>query len=360
MTESRASPGSLADAKPPMRAALVTTLRGAAPVLESFIRYHLALGFVHLYLFFDDPGDPGIGVARRYDPAAVTIIGRGLELDAQWAECVQFGYFAPHLESEVMSRQCLNVEVAVQWALAAGVDWLLHIDADELFHCPGQDAGVHFARLAAQGIDRAIYPNLEALNEAEEIGDFFREVTLFRNNRNTLRGGCFDAAQSALAAPFVQFPPTFFLFYSNGKSAARLRPGLVPDGVHRFRAGSYPPAGQVVPAAAGAHPERVIGDCRILHYACCGYANFSDKYRILGSFTDLWFGRVDIRQSIGEFHLRARDVVATGDEGLARAFYRGYAMLDDQDAIGELIASGLLLRIDGPAAWLKDRTHALP
>lgn len=343
-----------------MRAALVTTLRGAAPVLDSFIRYHLALGFTHLYLFFDDPDDPGITVARRFDPAALTISARGPELEAQWAQCVQFDYFAPHLESEVMSRQCLNVEVAVQWALAAGHDWLLHIDADELFYCPGQDAGLHFARLAAQGIDRAVYPNLEALSETTEVGDFFRAVTLFKNNRNTLPGGRFNSAQSALAARFALFPPTFFLFYSNGKSAARVRPGLVPDGVHRFRAGSYSRAGQPAQAAAGSQPERVMGDGRILHYACCGYANFRDKYRILGSFTDRWFGRIDIRQGIGEFHLRARDVVATGDESLSRQFYREHAMLDDQAAIGELIDAALLLRIDAPAEWLNGRTPALP
>lgn len=341
----------------PARAALVTTLRGAAPVLDSFIRYHLGLGFAHLYLFFDDPGDPGIALARRHDRGRVTIAVCGSDLDAAWRECVQFAYFAPHLAGEVMSRQCLNVEVAVQWALAAGHDWLLHIDADELFHCPGQDAGAHFARLEGQGLDRAVYPNLEAISETLEVADYFREVTLFKTNRNTLPGGRFNAAQATLAARHPQFPPHFFLFYSNGKSAARLRPGLVPDGVHRFRAGSYPRPGQAV--APGAGREGVIGDCRILHYACCGYANFRDKYRILGSFSDRWFGRVDIRGSIGDFHLRARDVIAGGDEALARQFYRERAMIDDPDAIAELIAAGLLVRIAGLAQWLNPGAQGL-
>lgn len=346
-------------ASPRARAALVTTLRGAAPVLESFIRYHRAIGFAHIYLFFDDPDDPGLAIARRHADAGVTILARGPGLDAAWRQCVQFAYFAPHLESEVMSRQCLNVEVAVQLALAAGHDWLLHIDADELFHCPGQDAGGHFARLAAQGLDRAVYPNLEALPEAEKVGDFFREVTLFKTNRNTLPGGRFSPGQAALAARHRQFPPPFFLFYSNGKSAARVRPGLVPDGVHRFRPGSYLRPGQA-PAPAGPGREGIVGDCRILHYACCGYANFRDKYRILGAFSDRWFGRVDIRGSIGDFHLRARDVVASGDDKLARAFYREHAMLGDQDAVRELIAAGILQRIDGPARWLNAATDKLP
>jgi Glycosyl transferase family 2 len=345
---------------PPARVAMVTTLRGAAPVLDSFIRYHLALGFAHLYLFFDDPDDPGVAVARHFAGGSVTITCRGPELEREWRQCVQFGTFAPHVASEVMSRQCLNVEIAVQWALAGGHDWLLHIDADELFYCPGQDAGSHFARLAAQGIDRAVYPNLEAMVESVDVADFFREVTLFKANRNTLPGGQFNPTQAALVGRFAQFPPNFFLFYSNGKSAARLRPGLVPDGVHRFGARSYPRPGQKALPAHAPQRERVVSDCRILHYACCGYANFRDKYRILGQFSDRWFGRVDIRDSIGDFHLLARDIVATGDEGRARQFYREHAVIEDQGAITELIQAGLLVRVDGPGEWLNARVDRLP
>lgn len=140
-----------------------------------------------------------------------------------------------------------------------------------------------------------------------------------------------------------------------------VRPGLVPDGVHRFGAGTYLQSGESTPPSApGAQGERVIGDCRILHYACCGYSSFVDKYRILGRFDDRWFGRVDIRQSIGEFHRAARDAVASGDESRAQRFYREHAMLDDMAAIGALIEAGLLLRIDAPAAWLDGRTPALP
>jgi hypothetical protein len=112
--------------------------------------------------------------------------------------------------------------------------------------------------------------------------------------------------------------------------------------------------------AAGPGREGIVGDCRILHYACCGYANFRDKYRILGAFSDRWFGRVDIRGSIGDFHLRARDVVASGDEERARAFYREHAMQGDPDAVRELIAAGILQRIDGPAQWLTGEAEKLP
>ena len=341
----------------PARAAIVCTLRAAAPVVDSFIRYHLALGFAHIFLFFDDPLDPAIDIAARHGAARVSVIRDGQELFGEWRKCAQFPHFVPHLSHEVMARQCLNVEVAVQLALARGYDWLLHIDADELFHCPGQDAGDHFARLAASGVERAVYPNLEALPEAIEVTDWFRQATLFKVNRNLLPGGRFSPAQAGLAARFAQFPHNFFLFYSNGKSAARLRPGLVPDGVHRFSATMVPRAGQ---SAARLPPiqEHVIADCRILHYACIGFSNFVVKYRILGRFGDRWFDRVPITDSISDFHTAARDVIASGTRQQALDFYRGRAMIEDPHAIATLIRAGLLLRVPGPAQWLNGEVTA--
>jgi hypothetical protein len=335
-----------------MRAAVVTTLRGARATIRSFVRHHLSLGFARIYLFFDDPADETRAVADALADERIASIANDAALLGEWRRCAQFPYYERHIASEVMARQCLNVEVAVQRALDDGIEWLLHIDADELFHAPGQDAPTHFARLSAAGIERAVYPNLEALPEREAIADCFREVTLFKTNAILLPGGRFDAAQQAKVASVPAFASQFFLFYSNGKAAAKVRPGLVPDGVHRFHRTRYPRPGQEAIAAGPPPVERVSGDCRVLHYACCGLDAFADKYRVLGRFDDRWFGSVDIRRAIGEFHTAARDVVATGDEAAIRTFYRERAMLDDRDKIDALIAAGVLQRIDGPARAL--------
>jgi hypothetical protein len=86
--------------------------------------------------------------------------------------------------------------------------------------------------------------------------------------------------------------------------------------------------------------QRVIGDARVLHYACCGFEQMREKYRRLGAFGDLWFGKFDIRHSIGNFHLDARDMIAGNDDALSRAFYRNGAMLDDCDEIGNCWTPG--------------------
>jgi hypothetical protein len=317
------------------------------------VRHHLAQGFARMYLFFDDPEDDARDVVDALRDERIATIPNDASLGAEWRQCAQFPYYAPHVAAEVMARQCLNVEVAVQRALHEDIEWLLHIDADELFHAPGQMAPGHFAQLSAAGIERAVYPNLEALPEREAIVDFFREVTLFKANPNLSAGGRFSPAQNALLASMPGFASQFFLFYSNGKAAARVRPGLVPDGVHRFHKTRYPRRGQEAIAAGPAPVERVSGDCRVLHYACCGLAAFTEKYRVLGHFGDRWFGNVDIRRAIGGFHTAARDVVATGDDARIRAFYRERAMLDDPAKIHALIDAGVLERIDAPARALQ-------
>ncbi len=49
-------------------------------------------------------------------------------------------------DREVMARQVLNAGVAVQMCLERGIDWLLHIDHDELFVSGHDSVQEHFAR----------------------------------------------------------------------------------------------------------------------------------------------------------------------------------------------------------------------
>lgn len=74
----RDEPGSIGG----IRVAIVTTLRAIpAPMLESFIMWHLSIGFACLYLYFDDEEDQGIEVAR--------LVGRKLLRLGRKADCVR-------------------------------------------------------------------------------------------------------------------------------------------------------------------------------------------------------------------------------------------------------------------------------
>lgn len=322
------------------RPAIVATVRDAADVLDSFVRWHQAAGFQRIYLFFDDPADPAAGLfgARL----GVTAVRCDAALRERWAGLPGYARWRDHVEQEVMARQLLNCELAIAMARADGCDWLLHMDSDELFYSPGGSAAEHFAALDFRGVRNAVYMNFEALPEQEEIGDYFREVTLFKTNFNRLGGIRFDARQMALLKQ-ARFPDPQFNFhlYNNGKSAARLAPGLVPVTVHAF-------AWQR-PDGTLDHGHEICGDSQlILHYPNCGLGRFLTKYRTLGNFGDRWFGTSEVFP----FHREARDVVARGDVALARRFYRERVMRHPAEDVELLIANGLLARITGPAEFL--------
>ena len=158
---------------------LVPTNHRGTSVVVSWCRWHLGVGFDHLFLFFDtgtdsnandtaargagdekkknfDPTLPpvdGAGLVPNH-PAAravnalfgsrVTVVaGQGLEL-RQWQQlhCPSWATHAPFVDSEVPSRQCLNAETALTLCRRRGLTWLLHLDIDELFYTgPAQASG---------------------------------------------------------------------------------------------------------------------------------------------------------------------------------------------------------------------------
>eukprot|EP00976_Prorocentrum_cordatum_P007021 140117-Prorocentrum_minimum.AAC.1 len=54
----------------------------------------------------------------------------------RWRALALWPKLGPHVANEVQARQELNAEHAADRAAQDNVDWLLHMDADELFYCP--------------------------------------------------------------------------------------------------------------------------------------------------------------------------------------------------------------------------------
>lgn len=319
------------------RAVIASTLKDAEAVLEYWIRYHLAAGFARLYLFFDDPDDASIEIARKFD--AVTAITNDANLHKLWESTAIYSHPErfKFRDTEVMTRQCLNAEVAIGMALDAGLDWIVHIDLDELFYSPVISVAEHFDAMSRANIEYVTYLNYEAMPEKFEVSNFFRDVTLFKRNPAMFPEGKPTAHQKQLLESIPNFRHQYFLYYPNGKSAARLRPDLVTSGVHYF-------------GIAGQDLEPNISeDPAILHYPCCGFDHFWQKYKTLGPIADKWHDHWDIRSLIGPFHLDSRDIVKTGDKDAARAFFSERVMLSEPLDINALIDANLLVRITDPS-----------
>lgn len=146
----------------------------------------------------------------------------------------------------------------MQDAVDEGLRWLLHIDSDELFFTSHPSVDAHFAALDVDGVTQMTYLNHEGVPEREDVGDFFRHVTLFRRHHFTVpmtpaakRGMAFWERRtnhvrwalrkcSHVAVVLSVLPPLpfvqrqFLLCYDNGKSACRVSADAYPASVHSW------------------------------------------------------------------------------------------------------------------------------
>ena len=114
-----------------------------------------------------------------------------------------------------MDRQSLHIADVLPRAREAGLDFLLHIDDDELLYCPLGLPALHaaLARAPAHAVDLHIQ-NLEAYVPSVAVSNPFHECTAFKHRTNR------------------------FCAYSNGKAFGRLScAGLAGAGPHHYRRG---------------------------------------------------------------------------------------------------------------------------
>lgn len=303
-------------------ACIVTTLRNAEQVLDTFINYHLDIGFKHLFLFLDDPNE--VIIENNFPKEKVTYIKNDDYLKKLWKETKMYEQLSSFILSEVMARQILNTEVAIKMALEDDYDWILHIDVDELFMLEGyENVCEHFKDLEKNKYEVVQYFNHEGVPEKYEIGNYFKEVTLFKRNIQVL-----TASQKEVLLQTVGSFQAHFRFYKNGKAAAKLHNNLVPVGVHSF-------LGQTT-----LHLDTLT--C-ILHYPCCGFQHFVRKYKSLGAFNDKWFKQDEISRKLPA-HFFSRNIIQTNDMELVNRFYSAVFMQQGNGQIEYLLQNEIYFR----------------
>lgn len=315
-----------------IKSAIVTTLIKSNHVLDSFITYHQQIGFDFLFLFFDDPQEMEQFDLSKYKN--VIAVPNDHTLQEKWKRTRVFSEkkdLAAYLSSEHYARQIVNVEIALDMCIQHRIDWLLHIDADELFYSPDGPVNEHFLKFSEMGVKNISYINHEAASVNSWVNDYFREVTLFKKNPSVLSRYQHKYIRSHSR---FQDADSYFLYYQNGKSAAKVSPELRPRDVHSFYS-----------AESAFHCTSSV----ILHYPVCGFDNFYQKYRILGAFSDNYCGIFPIGVP---FHLQARDVFRGGDLKEIRKFYEEKILYSDSAENGELLKQEILCLIDFPSKIL--------
>ena len=188
-----------------LRAAIATTQRVRLGVVcmtkrpldfFTWLRHHRDLGVEHFFLRIEDTPDLLDTLQRApYKHFVTCIAGTG---EREYYEQV-------HRQQDLVDR-------AICKARHVGLSHLVHIDDDELLHCPsGRPALDSFLRAAAPGTSCFVVQNVEAVFDAERCEAVFGGTTTFCTN------------------------PSAYTAYANGKSIGALHdPSLRSLGAHRF------------------------------------------------------------------------------------------------------------------------------
>ncbi|KAK8356700.1 hypothetical protein V6Z11_A05G374000 [Gossypium hirsutum] len=241
-----------------------STSAGLAQILP-WMFYHKVIGVRTFYLFVEGhAASPNVSRVLESIPG-VKVIYRTKELEEQqaksriWNETWLSSFFYKPCNYELFVKQSLNMENAIFMARDAGMDWIIHLDTDELIYPAG--ASEYSLRQVLldlpSDVDLVVFPNYESSVERDDIKDPSGEVSMFKKNYDHLpKETYFGLYKEATGGN-----PNYFLTYGNGKEAARVQDELRPNGAHRWHNYMKTPN------------EIKLDNAAVLHYT---YAKFSD------------------------------------------------------------------------------------
>ena len=278
------------------RLCIALLCRGVArSCVAAFARYHRLIGVEAIFLYLDDPLE---AAELRLDELHTELDGDFLRVTlctaefwsarlassamvARRNEHAVFDDAARCWRDEAQSRQVLCVEDAIERASRAGLDWLLHIDADEAL-LPQRTHPADFFALLPEHVEQVFFANLEGVPPTMDTANWMAELRDFKINPSCGERKRIDAmwrahlhSRAGSGEPSV--PSSYFTAYASGKSAIRLalprtQRLAVPFDVHKF----------LVPAGDGLWRAPTTLTCAealeladapvVLHYANAGFA----------------------------------------------------------------------------------------
>ena len=181
---------------------LVATVLPERRLLLDWLRYHLRIGFERVYLFIDGDSPACATLASELEaahPGRVSARLMDAALTREWAT-LEGAPQPEELAGRVYHKQMLNVPLAARAALADGVDWLLHIDLDELFYPEDGDLAAAFA--VAPEVEQILFPNDEVMPTAVHAELRFADHPWFKRNPHLVSHFLIITALAAYEKPF--------------------------------------------------------------------------------------------------------------------------------------------------------------
>mmetsp|Transcript_3559 Transcript_3559/g.10221 ORF Transcript_3559/g.10221 Transcript_3559/m.10221 type:complete len:442 (+) Transcript_3559:140-1465(+) len=190
-----------------------------------WLDYHITLGISHFFIHVEDTPELLTFLDSEPYKSLVTVTrkgeGEGHFRDNYWT---------------LQDRQRAHVNASLARCREMGIDWLFHVDDDEVIWLEKP-----FREIVAQApkaTTNITFTNLEAIPTTTDPVNYFEHIRTFTKKR--------------------------MLAYVNGKPAGRAVAGTKLDGPHRFSGPSY-----AVP----------MTDAVVLHYESCDFNQWCGKFR---------------------------------------------------------------------------------
>lgn len=317
------------------KVAIVSTISNDVGSLERrvlpWMQYHVEMGVAQFYVFYDGEDPTVVGALGSLPFVHVLTAKPELGADNGLRARYTIHMSQKHMFSSstgdvqksnelLMTKQTFGMNEGVRAGRADGMDWLLHIDTDELF-VPEAHASIPQALEAVDSTEPTIRVlNLEAQLEAGDVSSPFLQVTLFRNHQYLT-----TKESRHYRSKFKQGENDAWLYlYTNGKSAVRLdeKTAAEAHGPHYWK-----PSARTDQEVRSRWNNRISNSSVILHYA---YSNPDDLVsKAARSCPQLWGRDVDMEAVLKECFVLAVDARAflaanQGEEAAKRFFYENF------------------------------------
>lgn len=286
------------------RVGIVATVKEPIGTLVEFINYHLNLGIAHIELFLDDPTDiapdliknPKITFNRcdkQYLESIPSLTQPGHELFELGNSVIGKAYIDKVIRTPNNSfnaKQVINASLGLARARKRNLDWIAHIDGDELLHTGSLSIGRFFdKRNVAPNTDCVVFRTLEAVAETSKYSSVFQEVSLFRLEPHLLgrirrETGPSNFAQSTsirdrvadrliksycdlarLVSPGAFYYQEYLRAHTVGKAAVRTSSKAVGLDLHR----------PIMSSPESKYKRQILGE--LLHYDSVSFESWHEK-----------------------------------------------------------------------------------
>jgi len=248
-----------------MKVALVLTIKNEARLLKSNLLYHLSIGVEKAYIYLDGTTDDSANTVKDLNNVEVC----DSVSSEKYSHKKYLEKFWSQAEQHHTARQCLNTYDALQKCKAQDIDWLISLDADELF-VPDSTGKVSLASFfkdtETKNVELVYFKTLEVISRQLHYDKVMYQETQFKTKKNFKSK--FDQIYFKIGNPYSNkaSSQSYWLGHTMGKAAIKVASEIIPKNVHRY---------QTISGGAANSIQAGL----LLHYHLYDFENFIKKYQ---------------------------------------------------------------------------------